>query len=597
MQEKPEALVVLGGCHDFAVIKGLLAQLSFAICIAAWIASAPTSRAADSPQARNFLILYSFADRKALGDLALLRSILRSHVAVPVNFDIEYLESERFDVEGYEKSLSELPAQVYSGKKIDLVIAAAYPALRFAVDHRDQMFAGGPIVFISVSPSRLEGRTLWPCVTGVTTNVDVPRTIDLALQRQLRRWNIPESALPPGAIVLFRQPTWEHYERYIFAGIALIIVQELLILGLLIQRARKRKIEISLRESEKRFRAMVDITPSLVWMSDKYGLVTYLNERRIDFTGRDSTDGFGDTWTAYIHPDDLQNVVNVNRLALEQRKEFSKEYRLRRRDGVYRWMFDVASPRIDEDGTFAGFIGSAIDVTDQKLAQEALEKIGGRLIAAQEKERSRIARELHDDICQRLALLSLELTQAIQGSNGANGTANARIAEIQQHCSEIAGDVQALSHELHSSKLDYLGIVAALASFCREFSKQHNVYIEFTHEDVPNPLTSDVSLCFFRVAQEALHNAVKYSGVSRFSIDLRRTADQLQLEVRDAGVGFDLEQAKRNEGLGLASMQERVHLMNGEFSIETKANHGTKILVRVPWVGEVNTTDARTFVV
>ena len=205
----------------------------------------------------------------------------------------------------------------------------------------------------------------------------------------------------------------------------LILLQAVLIIGLLWQRARNRKADLRLRESEKRFRLMADTTPALIWMCDKEGTVTYLNDRRINFTGRDSATGFEDAWSAFIHPDDVQSVQAANKRALEQQKEFSKEYRLRRRDGVYRWMLDIAAPRVNEDGSFAGFVGSAADITDQKLAQEALEKIGGKLIEAQEEERSRIARELHDDICQRLALLSMELEQANRGSNGSGQLAEA----------------------------------------------------------------------------------------------------------------------------------------------------------------------------
>src|SRR6202000_624521 len=129
--------------------------------------------------------------------------------------------------------------------------------------------------------------------------------------------------------------------------------------------------------------------------------------------------------------------------ALKDRQPFSMEYRLRRSDRVYRRMFDIASPRMNGDGSFAGFIGSAIDVTDQKLAQKALEKVSGQLIEAQEKERSRIARDLHDDICQRLALLSMEIEQANHNPNGSPNN----LEEIGKHCSEIASDVQSLSHE------------------------------------------------------------------------------------------------------------------------------------------------------
>lgn len=372
------------------------------------------------------------------------------------------------------------------------------------------------------------------------------------------------------------------YVKYVVAGLVLIVVEALYIIRLLLQRKQHLKSDLRLRESEKRFRLMADSTPSLVWMCDKGGKVTYLNDRRILFTGRDLEAGLGDVWSAVIHPDDLQNVLAANSLALERQTEFSKEYRLRRRDGVYRWMLDIAAPRINGNGAFAGFIGSAVDITDQKLATEALEKIGGQLIEAQEEERSRIARELHDDICQRLALLSMELEQANRGSNGSSGPPNPKIEEIRRHCSEIAIDVQALSHKLHSSKLDYLGVVAAIRSFCREFCQQYDVSVEFADENVPSFLPRDVSLSLFRVTQEALHNALKHSGVSQFSVSLRGTTDEIQLEVSDEGAGFNLEEAKQDRGLGLVSMQERIHLVQGTFAIESKVNCGTRVFVRVP---------------
>jgi signal transduction histidine kinase len=146
--------------------------------------------------------------------------------------------------------------------------------------------------------------------------------------------------------------------------------------------------------------------------------------------------------------------------------------------------------------------------------------------------------------------------------------------------------VQSLSHQLHSSKLDYLGAVSAIKGFCNEFSKQHEVSIEFTDRNVSRHLSKDISLCLFRVTQEALHNAVKYSGTSDFSVQISGTADEIQLVVQDAGAGFDMEDAKKNRGLGLVSMQERVHLVSGSFSVESTLGRGTKILVAVPLVAE-----------
>ena len=434
---------------------------------------------------------------------------------------------------------------------------------------------------------RLTAETAVRAMSGEPTE-SIPIVRDASVQvqvdwRALQRWHIPTSALPPGSVILYRQPTfWEQYRKYLIPGIALIVAQALLIIGLLWQRARKRKAEAGLRESEERFRVMADTTPSLVWMCDRHGKITYLNERRLAFTGPDPNAGYGDSWIAYVHPDDVKGILDTLSQALKDHKPFSKAYRLRRSDGVYRWMFDVAAQRVNGDGSFAGFIGSAIDVTDQKVAQQALEKVSGQLIEAQEKERSRIARDLHDDICQRLALLSMEIEQANRSSNGSAMTAKERLEEIRKHCSEIAGDVQSLSHQLHSSKLDYLGIVAAIRGFCNEFSKQHEVSIEFTDRNVPGNLPKDISLCLFRVAQEALHNALKYSGVGHFSVEISGMGDEIQLVVRDAGVGFDVEEVRENRGLGLVSMQERVHLVHGRFSVESQPGMGTKILALVP---------------
>ncbi len=405
--------------------------------------------------------------------------------------------------------------------------------------------------------------------------------------RALRRWHISESLLPAGTVILYRPPSlWEEHRDYMIAAISVTIVLLLLVTSLLWQRARERKAEAALSESEKRFRTMVDTTPSLVWMSDPQGKITYLNDRRLAFTGAGPKAGYGHTWADYVHPDDLESVLGTVSEALKTHQPYSTEYRLRRKDGAYRWMLDVATPRVNGDGSFAGFIGSAIDTTDQKLAQLALQKVSGQLIEAQENERSRIARELHDDICQRLAILSIEIEHANRVSNGSPAATKQSLEDIQKHCAEIAGDVQSLSHQLHSSRLEYLGIVAAIRGFCGELSKQHQVEIKFSEHDVPAHLPKDVSLCLFRVAQEALHNAVKYSGVREFAIELSGEEAFVQLAVSDAGVGFDVEEAKNNRGLGLVSMQERIHLVRGSFSVESTPWHGTRIIAAVPLIAE-----------
>jgi signal transduction histidine kinase len=164
--------------------------------------------------------------------------------------------------------------------------------------------------------------------------------------------------------------------------------------------------------------------------------------------------------------------------------------------------------------------------------------------------------------------------------------------EVWEHCSEIAGDVQALSHELHSSMLDLLGLTAAVKNFCHEFSNQQGMVVEFACAGVTEPLPRDLSLCLFRVVQEALHNAAKHSGVDFFEVQLQGRSDVIDLEVRDAGAGFNLETVLKNGGLGLISMQERVHLVRGTFAIESEPNHGTTIRVTVPLVANMSAKPA-----
>jgi len=344
----------------------------------------------------------------------------------------------------------------------------------------------------------------------------------------------------------------------------------------------RKKAEQELKESEIRFRVVADTAPVLIWMSGDDKLCTYFNKPWLEFTGRVFEAELGNGWTQGVHPEDLPICLETYNQSFDRREPFRIEYRLRRHDGEHRWISDIGIPRFNADGGFAGFIGSAIDITDQMLAQEALRNVGGRLLEAQDQERCRIARELHDDISQKLALLSMEVVQANRNVNGSPEAMKAELTEIRQHCLDLAHDVQTLSHQLHNPRLDFLGIVGALRAFCKEFSKQYDVSIEFEDKYVPKNLPRNVSLCLFRVAQEALHNAVKYSGVKEFAVELNATADEVQLVVTDAGAGFDAEEAKRNLGLGLLSMQERVHLVHGRFHIESKPGQGTTIIASVP---------------
>jgi signal transduction histidine kinase len=221
------------------------------------------------------------------------------------------------------------------------------------------------------------------------------------------------------------------------------------------------------------------------------------------------------------------------------------------------------------------------DITQRKLAEEALASVGRRLIEAQEQERTRIARELHDDFSQRLALMTGALEQ-LQGGPSTLSQVRSRISELWKQASEITTDIQSLSHELHSSRLDYLGVAAAIRGFCGEFAKQQEAKVDLETHDLPSPLPPDTSLCLFRVLQEALHNSAKHSGVRHFEVRLWGTPGEIHLTVRDSGSGFNRESAKESRGIGLISMEERLKMVNGSLSIDSGPERGTTIHARVP---------------
>jgi len=343
-----------------------------------------------------------------------------------------------------------------------------------------------------------------------------------------------------------------------------------------------KRAEASLRESEERFRLVANTAPVMIWMSATDKLCTYFNRPWLEFSGRSLEQELGNGWTAGIHPEDVSRCLDTYTNAFDRRETFQMEYRFRRGDGEYRWIIDSGVPRFNADGSFAGYIGSAIDITERKLASEALSMVSRKLIEAHEEERAWLARELHDDINQRLSLLAMNLGELKNRTNASLVRFKEGIGQAVQQVTNLAIDLQALSHRLHSSKLEFLGLAAAVAGLCSELADQHRVDIDLHAEDIPRDLSREIALSIFRVLQEALQNAIKHSGSRRFEVSLSRTSNNIILTVHDSGRGFDAVEAMKGRGLGLTSMKERVNLVAGELTIESKPQKGTTIHVRVP---------------
>ena len=212
----------------------------------------------------------------------------------------------------------------------------------------------------------------------------------------------------------------------------------------------------------------------------------------------------------------------------------------------------------------------------------AFADISRKLIEAQEQERARIARELHDDINQRLALLAVGIDGMHKDVVGPLGEVQNRVSELMKQTTEISTAIQDLAHELHSSSLEYLGFVSAVKKLAGELGRRQEMEIEIKNDGVPNNLPPEMSLCLYRIVQEALHNAVKHSGTKYVEVHLQQTADQIQITLRDCGKGFDVA-AVTGQGLGLASMRERIRLVHGTLVIRSKPEAGTSIRACVPF--------------
>ena len=290
--------------------------------------------------------------------------------------------------------------------------------------------------------------------------------------RELRRWGISEARLPAGSVVQFRQPSlWDQYKVYVVGAISLLALQTALIAGLLVQRVRRRRVELALRESE---------------------------------------------------------------------------------------------------GALRESIGQ-----NQDLA--------GRLITAQEAERSRIGRDLHDDVCQRLAVLAMMLSGLKHRLIGSTPQPDLEevMTTLQERTSTLATDVRNLSHDLHPSVLDHAGLVPVLKAHCDEFARQQKVDVTFSADEGVRSVDGSAALCVYRVTQEALANTARHAHARNAQVRLARTPEGVELDVMDDGVGFDPEH-HNVDGLGLQSIRERVRFAKGSVKIESQPGHGTKLLVRIP---------------
>jgi PAS domain S-box-containing protein len=336
-----------------------------------------------------------------------------------------------------------------------------------------------------------------------------------------------------------------------------------------------------LHRERRRLQHVVDRMPAIAGIARPDGSSEYLNRRWVEYTGVSAADAAGSGWLAAIHPQDQDRYAARWADSLGRGEPFEIEARLRAASGDYRWFLLRAVPIRDKRGGISNWHAVMTDIEDRKNAERELESLSGRLIHAQEEERSRIGRELHDDINQSLGLLAIRLDQLREDPAMPPAAAGA-LDRLKQDTSDVATHVHRLSHQLHSTMLDYLGLVPALKGLVGDVASRHGIGVTLVEECPSVPVPPDLALCLFRIVQEGLTNIVRHSHAGTAQVRIRVTGDGAHLEIADDGIGFDPERLAPHAGLGFVSMRERLRGLHGRVRIDSAPGRGTRIVVDVP---------------
>lgn len=341
----------------------------------------------------------------------------------------------------------------------------------------------------------------------------------------------------------------------------------------------------ALRESELRLSLAAESAEAGLWVLDFGTHVFWATDKtRLIFGYSPDETITMACLEASVHPEDWPRIQEGIERSLHSRDSVSVEYRIRHRDGRQRWLASRGRPCFRSTGEPERLLGLSMDITERKQADEVMRDLSGRLIRAQEEDRARLARELHDDVTQRLARLAIDLGRVEQGLPGRS--VSDTLSEVRQGLVSLSADVHDLSYRLHPALLEDLGLAEALKAECQRFTRQDSLPITLKLGELPAALPEETALCLFRITQEALRNVVRHAQARVAEVSLRPFEGGLQLAVRDDGIGFDPVLERDRPSLGLASMMERVHLLGGELDVESVPGHGTTLVAWVPLKGD-----------
>lgn len=352
--------------------------------------------------------------------------------------------------------------------------------------------------------------------------------------------------------------------------------------------------ETALKESKERYRRLIDSARDVIFTISMDGLITSLNPIFETITGWEQTAWVGKPFAAILHPDDIAEALQRVRLTMTGEILPPHEWRIHASNGEYLWAEITSTPEY-ADGQIVGLLGIARDITERKRLQSQLEEAERKrsddlqrfvisIQQAQEDERRRIARELHDDIGQKLSGLKIAVDLASYDSSKTSRTLRRKLSEIEADIDRIIDDVRRISANLHPAVLDDFGLPIALPVLCKEFQKVYRLPVTI-NETPAARYSPHVEINLYRIAQEALTNVVKHSAATQVTVRLFNQDDSVCLEVWDNGRGFEIDTQRLRRitrTLGLISMRERTKQLGGEYVIESHPLNGTRVFVKIP---------------
>jgi len=401
--------------------------------------------------------------------------------------------------------------------------------------------------------------------------------------KQLRHWDLSEDALPEGSILINREPTFWDFKYYIIGALVFIVGQSFLILGLLAQSRRRRSAEEALLQKTEELDKFFSMTLDMLCIASTDGHFLRLNPAWEKILGFSLAELMSKRFLEFVHPDDVASTQDVMQVLANQRQVVDFSNRYRSKDGTYRHMLWSAA-------AVGNLIyAAARDITERLKAEKAIRErekelqiLTGRLILGQEEERRRLARELHDDLSQRLAVLAIEAGKTETVLRDRQDPVLKPLRGLRDKAIQIAADVHSISRRLHPSILDDLGLSKAIKSECARFSTREGIDVAFAAQNIPESHPQDVSLALYRIVQEGLNNIAKHACARHVTVSLSESEACLHLSVKDDGIGFDAAEVRKKQGLGLSSIRERVRLVQGKHRIVSEPEKGTTIEVAVP---------------